>query len=94
VDLPQHVLGLLEDPLIRERKDGEAQGAQVERALLVADGLPGLVVDGAVELDEEPPAGERRRKTVEEEGLEEMAEFAPAVSPATEALRLRVRSPR
>jgi hypothetical protein len=56
VNLPEHALGLLEDSLIREAEDGEAQGTQVDSAGFIMGSLLALLVDGTVELYDEPVA--------------------------------------
>jgi hypothetical protein len=54
MNLSENALGLLEDSLVREAEDGEAQNAQVESAILIVGNLLRILVNGPVELDDEP----------------------------------------
>ena len=59
MNLSKHGLGFLENPLIRETEDGDAQWPhQVERATLIMDNLLAFLMTGTVEaLNDEPIPG-------------------------------------
>jgi hypothetical protein len=54
VDLSEHGLGFVEDPLIREAEDGDADDSQEESAIFIVGSLTALLVDRTVQLYDEP----------------------------------------
>jgi hypothetical protein len=53
VNLLEHGVRILEDLLVREAKDREPEGSEIEIPVLVMGGLKPILVDGAVELNDE-----------------------------------------
>src|SRR5436309_2638190 len=53
VNLLEHGARILEDLLVREAKDREPEGSQIEVSVLVMSRLKAILVDGAVQLNDE-----------------------------------------